>query len=62
MGTTFTFKDSAAADIEFEDESFHIFPAYDGSARWVLTAKAYGDTDVSQWESFDLCRTWNLIT
>ena len=57
----FTFKDSAAADIEFEDESFHIFPAYDGSARWILTAKAFGATEVSEWQSFDRCATWEAI-
>lgn len=61
MGSEFYFKDDAAADMEFEDDTFHIVPAMDGSARWVMVATAYGDTDVSEWESFDKCSTWTLI-
>ncbi len=61
MGTQFTFKDDTGTDIEFEDDTFHVAPAMDSSARWVLVARAYGDTDVSEWESFDLCATWRFI-
>ena len=61
MGSEYLFKDSASANIEFEDESFHIYPAYDGSARWILTAKAYGETQCDEWESFDGCQTWQII-
>jgi len=57
----FLFKDSTATAIQFEDETFHIYPADDPSGRWVLTAKAYGSTSISEWESFDNCLTWNLI-
>lgn len=56
----FYFED-ASAPIEFEDETFHVYPAYDGTARWVLTAKEYGDTSVKEWESFDGCQTWSVI-
>ena len=61
FGSEFTFKDASAVAIEFEDESFHIFPAYDGTGRWILTAKGFGNTNVDEWESFDGCATWTLI-
>lgn len=60
FGSAYTFTDGSA-DIQFEDETFHIFPAFDGSGRWILTAKAYGDTGTSEWESFDQCLTWAQI-
>lgn len=61
MGSQFTFKDDAGADMEFEDDTFHVSSALDSSGRCVLAAVAYGSTDVSEWESFDLCATWTLI-
>lgn len=60
FGVQYTFTDGSS-DLEFEDEYFHIFPAFDGSGRWILTAKAYGDSGTSEWQSFDNCLTWEQI-
>lgn len=62
LGSEFKFKDSTATDIQFADDTFHIFPAADASGRWVLVAKASGSSDVSEYESFDQCSTWNIVS
>lgn len=48
--------------IAFADDSFHLAPAYDSSHRWVLTARALGASEISEWQSFDDALTWTLVT
>lgn len=58
----FTFKDDAAADIVFADDSFHVSPSASIDMRWLLSCRIDGETDVSEWFSTDDGKTWTRIT
>lgn len=53
--------DGVPADIDFEDDRFDIVDGKDSSGRWILTAKLEGETDVSEFHSFDEGATWEVI-
>lgn len=54
----FTFKDSAAADLEVTTGQFHLVHSGEGNDRWLLTVVIDGETTSSDWWSADNCRTW----
>lgn len=47
--------------LSFADDRFDIVDAKDSAGRWVLVARKDGDTDVSEFHSFDEGKTWEVI-
>lgn len=56
-----TVKDSGSSAIAFEGEQFGLCQPFDGQRRWVLAARASGSTDVTEYESFDDCKTFSVV-
>ena len=54
-------QDGVPADIAFADERFDIVDAKDSAGRWILSARKDGDSDVSEFHSFDEGATWDVI-
>lgn len=54
-------QDGVPADIAVADERFDIVDAKDSAGRWILAARKDGDSDVSEFHSFDEGATWELI-
>jgi len=58
FGTPFYFKDSAAVDLLWEDDTFGLSWGYVTHNPLMLHAVADGETDTSTWRSYDGGRTW----
>lgn len=62
FSATFTFKDSAAADLVFDERGWRrVDKAHDSTGRWTMAVVIDGDTAVSNWYSVDRGRTWTRL-
>lgn len=59
LDTEYLFQDGSG-DLVVDDDTFHLFPAEDVTGVWVLVAVDGGE--VKEWQSYDRCLTWELVT
>ena len=60
--TPFQFVDNTHTPIAVIDDTFHIFLASDSPQRWLLVCTPPGGTGTVDYQSWDYCQTWTLIT
>jgi hypothetical protein len=54
--------DGDGLPLRWEPQGFSLSPANDAQERWLLTAVLQGETEDSQWVSYDRCRSVTRIT